>query len=64
VPDAEGAVVERFLGSPTIRVAGRRVEPGADERRDYAFACRVYRTRCGFAGQPEEQWLRDALERV
>jgi hypothetical protein len=32
VADAEGAVVERFLGSPTIRVDGRDVEPGADKR--------------------------------
>lgn len=28
VPDAEAAAAERFLGSPTIRVNGRDIEPG------------------------------------
>lgn len=63
VPDAEAAIEQRFLGSPTIRVDGRDVEPGAGERHDYALSCRVYRTSVGFVGQPEEQWLRDALMR-
>jgi hypothetical protein len=34
----------RFLGSPTIRVNGHDVEPGADQRQDFAYACRIYRT--------------------
>jgi hypothetical protein len=53
----------RFLGSPTIRVAGRDVDPQAGERDEYVLSCRVYRTAGGFAGQPEERWVRDALER-
>jgi predicted RNA-binding protein with PIN domain len=51
----------RFLGSPTIRVNAHDVEPDADERHDFAQACRVYRTSSGFEGQPDEAWLRDAL---
>ncbi len=51
----------RFLGSPTIRVNGRDVEPDADERREFAHSCRVYRTVDGFAGQPNERWVREAL---
>ena len=51
----------RFLGSPTIRVNGHDVEPGADDRHDFAQSCRVYRTRSGFKGQPDESWVRDAL---
>ena len=51
----------RFLGSPTVRVAGRDVEPGADERTDSAYSCRVYRTPAGLAGEPDEAWIRDAL---
>jgi hypothetical protein len=61
VPDAEAAVRLRFLGSPTVRVNGRDVEPGVDEREDFAFACRVYRGRDGFAGQPDEAWIRASL---
>jgi len=51
----------RFLGSPTVRVDGRDIEPGADERTDYALACRVYRTADGASGTPEMSWLRSAL---
>jgi hypothetical protein len=61
VPDADGALKLRFLGSPTIRVDGRDVEPGADEREDFAFACRVYRGEHDFARQPDEAWIREAL---
>ena len=58
VPDAEAAEVHRFLGSPTIRVNGRDIEPGADERDDYVLSCRIYRTDDGFTGEPDERWLR------
>jgi hypothetical protein len=59
--DLEAATSHRFLGSPTIRVNGRDVEPGAEQRSGFALSCRVYRTERGFAGQPEERWLREAL---
>jgi hypothetical protein len=42
----------RFLGSPTVRVEGRDVEPGAGERSDYGLKCRLYRSPEGIAGQP------------
>jgi hypothetical protein len=51
-----------FLGSPTIRVDGSDVEPGADRRRDFALACRVYRGSLGPSGRPDEAWVREALE--
>lgn len=61
VPDADAADRQRFLGSPTIRVDGRDIEPGADLRGDFVLACRVYRTDRGLAGLPDEAWLRQAL---
>ena len=61
VPDAEAAEQTRFLGSPTVRVNGRDIEPGAEARHDYSMACRVYETADGLAGQPDGAWLRDAL---
>lgn len=61
VPDPGAAAQLRFLGSPTVRVDGRDIEPGAEERSDFVFACRVYRTERGFSGQPDEGWLREAL---
>lgn len=61
VPDHEAAVERRFLGSPTVRVDGRDVEPGAEERHEYVFSCRVYRGERGFSGQPDAAWIREAL---
>ena len=51
----------RFLGSPSVRVNGRDVEPGAEERDTFVFACRVYRTPTGFSGQPASEWVRASL---
>lgn len=64
VSDAETAVKLRFLGSPTVRVDGRDVEPGVEEREDFVLACRVYWLDSGARGVPAEQWIRDALARV
>jgi hypothetical protein len=52
----------RFLGSPTVRVNGHDVEPGADERTTFMLACRVYETPSGLSGQPATEWLRAALK--
>jgi hypothetical protein len=61
VPDLETAATHRFLGSPTIRVNGRDVEPGAEERSEFVISCRVYRTNGSFKGEPDERWVREAL---
>lgn len=57
----ETAVAQRFLGSPSIRVNGRDVEPAAADRLDFVYSCRVYRTESGLVGQPPERLLREAL---
>jgi len=51
----------RFLGSPTVRVDGRDVEPGADAREDFGLRCRLYQTGDALAGAPAEEWLMAAL---
>jgi hypothetical protein len=61
VADLDAAYELRFLGSPTVRVDGRDIEPGADDRQEYVFACRVYKTEAGLSGQPDERWLHAAL---
>ncbi len=61
VANAEAATKLRFLGSPTVRVDGSDVEPGAEGRREFVLSCRVYRGESGFSGHPEEGWIRDAL---
>jgi hypothetical protein len=61
VDDADSAQRLGFLGSPTVRVDGNDVEPGAHERRDYGLSCRLYLTRRGIEGVPDESWVRSAL---
>ena len=51
----------RFLGSPTIRVAGGDIEPGAERQEEYVHACRLYRVGHSLRGLPDEDWLRQAL---
>jgi hypothetical protein len=58
----EEAERERFLGSPTVRVNGRDVDPGASARTDYGLKCRIYRSdEFGQSPLPPEQWIRAAL---
>ena len=63
VADANAAERERFLGSPTVRVDGEDVEPGASERTDFAMTCRLYATPHGLRGVPPDEWVLAALAR-
>ena len=54
----------RFLGSPSIRVDGRDVEPGAHMRTDFSRSCRLYHTSQGSSALPDIAWIRDALIRA
>jgi hypothetical protein len=64
VEDADAAERERFLGSPSIRIDGEDVEPGAQERTDFGFKCRLFATPEGPRGMPADEWVLHALERV
>jgi hypothetical protein len=57
----DAAQRERFLGSPTVRINGRDVEPEAERRADYGVKCRLYRASTGLSGQPREELLQAAL---
>jgi hypothetical protein len=43
------------------RVGIELPEPGAEQRTDYLYGCRIYWTESGASGQPDERWLRDAI---
>jgi hypothetical protein len=64
IPDRQAAEAARFLGSPTIRVDGRDVEPDADRCVEYLCDCRLYRGEYSLRGLPEEAWVRQALQDV
>ncbi len=61
VEPAEAKVTERFLGSPTIRVDGPDVEPGAERREDIGLKCRLYRTHRRSSGLSQREVRRRAL---
>jgi hypothetical protein len=63
VESPEAAERERFLGSPTVRIDGIDIDPGAGERDDFGLKCRLYRTAVGASGMPPEEWIVEALRR-
>jgi hypothetical protein len=64
IVDQAAADQARFPGSPTVRVDGHDVEPDSEPATEYLIGCRLYRLEHRFAGQPEERWIRDALQRA
>jgi hypothetical protein len=64
VEDPDAAEAERFLGSPTVRIDGQDVEPGADERTDFGLKCRLFATPDGLRGVPADEWVLHALQRA
>lgn len=60
----EQAQQERFLGSPTIRIHGRDVDPTSDQRQDYGLTCRLYLGADGApCGNPPDEWVLTTLRR-
>lgn len=59
----DAAEEEHFLGSPTLRIDGEDVDPGAATRSDFGMKCRLYRSAEGVAGIPPEDWIVDAIQR-
>ena len=64
IATAEEADAQRFLGSPTLRVEGRDVEPGADERTDFGIKCRIYASVDGLRPTPPDDVIAAALDRA
>ena len=64
VEDADVAERERFLGSPTLRIDGEDVEPGAEDRTDFGVKCRLFATPGGLRGMPADEWVLAALDRA
>ncbi len=56
-----GAQAEAFVGSPTIRIDGRDVQPPGEE--PVGLSCRIYRARDGrVTALPEAALIREAVE--
>ena len=63
VEDDDDAEEHRVLGSPTVLVDGRDVDPDPTLV-DFSADDRIYRTDRGPCGWPEAEWIRDALLRA
>jgi hypothetical protein len=61
IASVEEAEAQRFLGSPTVRVDGRDVEPGAGERTDFGLQCRIYAGADGLRPTPSDELVESAL---
>lgn len=69
----DDAQAHQFLGSPTVRINGRDVEPATTERQlrpgqsatdageGYGLQCRLYSSSGGTTGTPRDEWIIDAL---
>lgn len=58
----------RFLGSPTVRINGLDIEPGARDSDQFGFGCRTYFSEGRRSGLPTKELvlsaIRDALNTV
>ena len=61
VDTLDEAAQERFLGSPSVRIDGRDIDPAATGRTDYGVKCRLYRSEGGASGVPPDRWIREAV---
>lgn len=62
IKTAEDALQLRFLGSPTIRVEGVDIDPGARSSNEFGLRCRVYRDGSRFVGVPPRELMERALK--
>jgi hypothetical protein len=60
--DARARQLE-FIGSPTVRIDGRDVDPAPEGAQQYGLKCRVYNVGGRIAGQPSRDMVLAALEK-
>ena len=56
------AQVQRFIGSPTIRINGIDIEGPEAEEKGYGYGCRIYAENGRSGGWPSVERIRQALQ--
>jgi hypothetical protein len=64
ITDQAAAERAQFVGSPTVRVDGRDVDPEGELAGEYTLECRLYWHQHRLAGYPQERAIRQALLRA
>ena len=58
----DDALKHRFLGSPTIRINGLDIEPGAEEIRAFSMRCRLYIEDDAMSEWPSKKMIAQAID--
>lgn len=61
ISDPAQAAALSFVGSPTVRVNGKDVEPGINLFPEYGVSCRTYYVDGRLEGTPRREWIRNAV---
>ncbi len=61
IGSVEAAERQRFLGSPTLRIDGKDVDPTASKRSDFGLKCRLYPSSEGLRGMVPDELVLAAL---
>ncbi len=61
VTDSAQAQALAFIGSPSIRIGGRDIEPTVSRERHYGLSCRTYLTAGKLTGVPPLDMIRAAV---
>ncbi len=61
IDDDLTAQTTKFLGSPTLRINGRDVDPTAEHATNYGVQCRLYQTVGELQGSPADHDILTAL---
>lgn len=61
VSDPAQAAAASFLGSPTIRIDGRDVEPRIPDSVHHGLSCRAYLVDGRRQGVPRREWISEAI---
>jgi hypothetical protein len=61
VTDSAQAQALAFIGSPSIRIGGKDIEPTVSNKRHYGLSCRTYLTGGKLTGVPPRDLIRAAV---
>jgi hypothetical protein len=61
VTDSAQAQALTFIGSPSIRIGGKDIEPTVSNQRHYGLSCRTYLTGGKLTGVPPLDMIRAAV---